>query len=213
MENTPTLAWESLYHEVELYKAAVRLYTKPLFAWRKALGTSSDEKTLYDFARRGLQNLGSLHRSLSERRFSFRSGRALHYNFNGKKRTLYVYPWEERLVDLMLYRVLNHRLRRWFSPHSYAYREGRFWVDVCQRRLQSLLKGGGVFYVMKRDISDYFASVDHGVLLDRLERMIDPNDYLYRLLLQRIKFSYLEGGEAKTAERGIPFGTAIACLL
>lgn len=206
------LTWESLYNEVELYKAAVRLYTKPLFTWRKALGTSSDQKTLYDFARHGLQNLNALHRSLSERRFRFRNGRALHYNFNGKKRTLYVYPWEERLVDLLLYRLLNHRLHHWFSPHSYAYREGRLGIDTCQRRLAALLRGPGVFYVMKRDISDYFASVDHDILLDRLQVLVDPQDYLYQLLRQRVEFGYLEGVEPRIADVGIPFGTAIACL-
>ena len=33
------LRWRDLYSEAELYKAAVRLYTKPLFVWRKALST------------------------------------------------------------------------------------------------------------------------------------------------------------------------------
>lgn len=206
------LTWKKLYSEAELYKAAVRLYTKPLFAWRKALGTSSDGKTLYDFARHGLKNLSALHRALSDGRFQFRSGRALHYNFNGRKRTLFVYPWEERLVDLLLYRMLNHRLHRWFSPHSYAYREGRFGVDTCQKRLAALLKGEGVFYVMKRDISDYFASVDHDLLTERLNDLVAPEDYLSRLLRQRIAFAYRDGQEAKTASIGIPFGTAIACV-
>lgn len=31
------LRWRDIYREAELYKAAVRVYTKPLFLWRKAL--------------------------------------------------------------------------------------------------------------------------------------------------------------------------------
>jgi hypothetical protein len=31
------LRWSVLYRETELYKAAVRVYTKTLFQWRKAL--------------------------------------------------------------------------------------------------------------------------------------------------------------------------------
>src|SRR5437588_8435245 len=89
------LRWARLYREAELYKAAVRLYTKPLFAWRKALGSSCDGKTLYDFARRGLSRLDALHQALRRRQFSFQPGLALHRHFNGKHRTLYVYPWEE----------------------------------------------------------------------------------------------------------------------
>jgi hypothetical protein len=40
------------------------VYTKPVFQWRKALCTSTDGKTLYDFAARGLLRLDALHRSL-----------------------------------------------------------------------------------------------------------------------------------------------------
>ena len=43
----PLLRWSKIYREAELYKAAVRIYTKPLFLWRKALQTSTDGKTLY----------------------------------------------------------------------------------------------------------------------------------------------------------------------
>ena len=44
------LRWSDVYREAELYKAVVRVYTKPLFQWRKALSTSTDGKTLYDLA-------------------------------------------------------------------------------------------------------------------------------------------------------------------
>jgi hypothetical protein len=63
----PPLRWSEIYNESELYKAAVRLYTKPLFAWRKALGVSTDERTLYDFARHGLRHLDVLHKGLARR--------------------------------------------------------------------------------------------------------------------------------------------------
>src|SRR5262245_60202952 len=90
------LRWNSVYSEAELCRAAVRIYTKPLFHWRKALSTSTDGKTLYDFAARGLQSLDGLQRSLSRKQFQFRPAVALRYNFNGKQRTLYIPPWEER---------------------------------------------------------------------------------------------------------------------
>ena len=35
------LRWRDVYSEAELYKAAVRLYTKPVFQWRKALSTEN----------------------------------------------------------------------------------------------------------------------------------------------------------------------------
>jgi hypothetical protein len=207
------LRWNNLYSEAELYRAAVRVYTKPLFHWRKALSTSTDGRTLYDFAARGLRGLDSLHRSLERQNFQFRPAVALHYNFNGKHRTVYVSPWEERIVDLMLYRALNRKLHAWFSPSSYAYRDFGYSLDLCQSRIASALRSAlGAVYVIKRDISDYFASVNHEILLQQLSQLVAPGDYLFQLLKQRIRFRYQCEGMASQAEMGIPFGSAIACL-
>ncbi len=208
------LRWSTLYREAELYKAAVRLYTKPLFDWRKALVSSTDERTLYDFARTGLANLQRLHRELAAGRFHFRPGLALKRNFNGKRRTLYVFPWEERLVSLLLYRLLNRALDRSFSASSYAYRWRGFGVDRCQREIvRTLRAAAGPLYAIKRDIADFFDSIDHAVLLDKLARLVEPGDYLGELLTECVRFRSADEGEVRTAGRGVPFGTAVACLL
>jgi hypothetical protein len=211
--STHLLRWNNLYTQTELYRSAVRVYTKPLFHWRKALCTSTDGRTLYDFAANGLRGLDSLHRSLMRRQFNFRPAMALHYNFNGKHRTLYISPWEERIVDLLLYRALNRRLHTWFSDNSYAYREQGYALDVCQSRITAFLRAAGSpVYALKRDIADYFATVDHEILLGKLAELVDPEDYLFQLLVQRIRFRYEDNGEPQVADQGIPFGTAIACL-
>src|SRR5207247_94864 len=110
MHDSLPLSWRELYCEAEFYKAAIRVYTKPLFQWRKALSTSTDGRNLYDMAARGLRGLDALHRALAGQSFAFRPALALHYNFNGKHRTLHLAPWEDRIVDLLIYRVLNRRL-------------------------------------------------------------------------------------------------------
>ncbi len=212
-ETTRLLCWKNTYREAELYKAALRVYTKPLFQWRKALHTSTDGKTLYDMAAGGLRNLDKIHRSLRREDFEFRPAVALKYNFNGKRRTLYIPPWEERIVDLLLYRLLNRRLQRWFSDNSYAYRNHAYGLDHCQTRIARLLRSTAApLYLIKRDLSDYFASVNHGLLLDKLARLVDPGDYLFRLLEQRVRFAYLDEAGSHVAEIGIPFGCASACV-
>jgi len=125
-----------------------------------------------------------------------------------------VYPWEERLVSLLLYRLLNRALNHHFSDSSYAYRWRGFGVDRCQREIvQTLRTTPKPVYVMKRDISDFFASIDHAVLLGKLDQFIEPNGYLFELLNDCVRFVYRDDGELRTAKRGVAFGTAIACLL
>ena len=207
------LRWRDLYAEADLYKAAIRVYTKPVFRWRKALATSTDGKTLYDFAARGLANLAAIHCSLQREKFSFRPCVALRYNFNGKRRTLFIPPWEERIVDLLLYRLLNRRLHSWFSSSSFAYRDRGYSLDLCQTRIGASLRSDEPVYVVKRDIREFFASIDHGILLAKLAALVDADDYLFTLLQQRVSFAYEDKGVRQTAAMGVPFGTAIACLL
>ena len=208
------IGWRDLYREVELYKAAIRVYTKPLFLWRKALNVSTDGKPLYDLAARGLKGLAEIHRQLRDETFHFRPSVGLKYNFNGKRRTLYIPPWEERIVDLLLYRLLNRRLHCWFSPTSFAYRHHTYSLDRCQTRIAAVLRSARTpLYLVKRDIADYFASVNHEILLSQLVLHIDPNDYLFELLSERIRFEYQDESGNHTAKIGIPFGCATACVL
>ena len=207
--------FDQLYSQLELYKALVRAYTKPLFSWRKALSRSHDGRTLYDFARRTPQNAEALHRALASHSFRFREGLELRFNFNGKLRRIYIFPWEERIADLLVYRLLSRHFHSVFSPDCYAYRHRGFGVDVCQRRIARTLARGGpdaCLYGFKRDIRDYFPSIDHDMLLAALRQWVDPEDYLFRLLAQRIRFRFRDEEGTRVATRGVPFGTAIACF-
>ena len=212
-DGAPLLRWRDVYREAELYKAAIRVYTKPLFQWRKALNVSADGKTLYDLAAHGLNGLAAIHQQLRSERFHFRASVGLKYNFNGKRRTLYIPPWEERIVDLLIYRLLNARLHHWFSASSYAYRDNTFGLDRCQSRIRSLLGSArSPVYVVKRDISDYFASIDHEILLRLLENHIAPDDYLFKLVSERVRFEYQDESGSHRAAIGVPFGCASACV-
>jgi hypothetical protein len=208
------LRWRNVYREVELYKAAVRVYTKPLFRWRKALNVSADGKTLYDLASRGLRGLDGIHHALAREEFQFRPSIGLKYNFNGKHRTLYIPPWEERIVDLLLYRVLNQKLRAWFSPRSFAYRDRVYGLDNCQLQIAEVLRSSrDALYLIKRDVSDYFGSIDHEILLEQIAQQVEPDDYLFHLLRKRIKFIYQDEAGTHQAAVGVPFGCASACVL
>ena len=122
-----------VYSELALHQAVIRAYSKPLFNWRKALGMSHDGRTLYDFARHSLKNVHQLHLELESGRFHFRPGIALHYNFNGKHRTINLFPWEERIVDLLSYRELTRCFHRAFESGCHAYSWGGLaWISASE---------------------------------------------------------------------------------
>lgn len=169
-------------------------------------------KTLYDLAAHGLKGLTATHEQLRTQRFHFRPSVGLRYNFNGKRRTLYIPPWEERIVDLLIYRLLNRKLHYWFSPSSYAYRDHTYGLDHCQSRIAAVLRSAkSPVYVVKRDISDYFASVNHEILFQQIEKLVAPDDYLFELISERIRFDYQDESGFHRAAIGIPFGCASAC--
>ncbi len=205
--------FRSLYSELALHKAALKVYTKPLFFWRKALQRSHDGLTLYDFARNTAKNLEQLNLALRNQTFHFREGLEIQYRIHSKRRTIYLFPWEERMVDLLLYQILNRYFHSTFSKNSYAYRYRGFGIDVCQHRVARHLAGlGKPLYFLKRDIANYFPSVDHEILLDQLIQWIKPGDYLFELLQERVRFQFYRQKEKIVAHRGIPFGTATACF-
>lgn len=206
-----------VYDEPALYKGALALYSKSLFFREKAFSASLDGETLYDFARRGRHRLERLHRRLVSGTFTYRPGAARRYDLNGRVRTFYIYPWEEKVVDLLLYRVLTERLEERFSRASYAYRGAGFGIDACQRRivrgLRGVLAANGRAWLFKRDVTRFFDSIDHATLIARLEEIVEPGDDLFRLLLERVRFRHGHGGEVVEASRGVPFGTPVACVL
>ncbi len=226
----PRLRFGDIYSELALNKAVLQVYTKPLFAWRKALSFSHDDKTLYDFARHTQRNVAQLHRSLLRRCFAFREARQLTYKVKNKQRVVYIFPWEERMVDRFLFDQMNRRCDHLFSKSSFAYRYRGYGVDVAQRNIARITRCGEPLFVLKRDVRNYFPSIDHQCLLDMLARWVEPDDYLFDLLRQRIEFRFVndtvvdnddkaddgDRGAASpsivSASVGIPFGSPIACF-
>jgi hypothetical protein len=204
----------SLYTEAALYKAVIKVYTKPLFYPRKAVFVSHDNRTLYHFARHAARNVEALHRALVNREFHFREGIVCLFRIGvNRPRTLYIFPWEERIVDQLLYQMLNKHFDSAFSKHSYAYRYRGFGVDICQRRIARFVKETPKpYYIVKRDAANFFPSLDHEILLGMLAEWVEPEDYLFELLRERVKFQIRTAAGVTTAERGVAFGNPTACF-
>lgn len=205
------LTWEKIYSTSALYKAALKVYTKSLFQSRKARAKSVDDVNLYDYASHTRQNLKKLNKSLANKSFHFRCGYKKTYKLKGKTRAIYVYPWEEKIVDTLVFDELDKRLNNFFSPYSYAYRSINKGINSCQSCLKRKLQKKS-FYIIKRDVSNYFPSIDHKILIGELEKYF--SGYLFELLKERVSFKYMEDTSSfeEIAQCGVPFGTPIACF-
>ncbi|MCR4573526.1 MAG: hypothetical protein K5787_07140 [Lentisphaeria bacterium] len=210
------LRFDAIYNKRLLYRSIVSIYTKALFVRRKAKSTSWDGQNLYSFAFRGENEILQLHKELVHHKFQFSPAKSVRIKKNDKERTVYIWPWRERVVDLMLYQMLNSRLDFRMSKNVFAFRWHGYGIDPCQKRIEKYIAthADALLFFLKRDVSNCFPSISHKVLDEILTELSPQDDYLHHLLKQHIAFSFFDqAGNVQTAKQGVPFGAPTACLL
>ena len=109
-----------------------------------------------------------------------------------KRRAIQAPPFEDRVLHHALVRVIEPIFEQKFIADSFACRTGKG-TQAAVARTQHFLRlarrrwGDGV-YVIKADISKYFASILHDVLMTEIGRAISDTDVLW--LLRRIYRAY-----------------------
>jgi len=108
----------------------------------------------------------------------------------GQVRPLGIPALEDKLVQLCCARILTSIYEQDFLPLSYGYRPGRSARDAVDD-LGFNLQYGSYGYAVEADIKGYFDNIDHGQLLEMLERRIDDDAFL-GLIRQWLKAGILE---------------------
>lgn len=109
-----------------------------------------------------------------------------------KLRAIQAPPFQDRVLHHALVRVIEPIFETRFIADSFACRTGKG-TQAAVARVQHFLRlarrrwGDGV-YVIKADISKYFASIRHDVLMTEIERAISDADVLW--LMRRICSAY-----------------------
>ena len=132
--------------------------------------------------------------------------------YSQKKRTVFTYPQRENTVLKLLTWLMLRAYDGLFSPNLFSFRPGRTAKDA----LVSLLRVPGLseMYSYKVDVSDYFNSVDIGILLPMLEEALsdDPALYIFlRGLLSEPRV--IDKGNIIEERKGIMAGTPTASFL
>lgn len=129
---------------------------------------------------------------------------------SNEQRPLGIPTVSDRVVQNALRHVLEPIFERDFAEHSYGFRPGRSCIDALAR-VEALMEAGYT-YVLDADLKGYFDTIDHDILMERIEEKVSDGRVL-DLLRQLLKQGILEDGQTWTPEQGSPQGSVLSPLL
>ncbi|MFP4138782.1 MAG: reverse transcriptase domain-containing protein [Halomonas sp.] len=144
---------------------------------------------------------------------SYRTGPYRHFYVHEPKtrRITALTQFRDRVLQHAMHAVLEPLWERRFISDSYACRVGKGThraADRAQQMLQECLHRHGRIYVLKADISKYFASIDHRIARRLIRRVVACPQTL--AIFDDIIDSYHEPGRPG---KGMPIGNLISQLL
>jgi RNA-directed DNA polymerase len=206
--NGRKVRWHSLYDKVIESSNLLDAYQKV----RRNKGSGGiDGVTLEKFEERADEYLGFAQEKLQQKRYRARPVRRVYIpKPDGKKRPLGIPIILDRIVQQALLNWLGPIYEATFSDVSYGYRPGRSALDAVEA-----VKGYlhlGYQYVVEVDIQGYFDSVDHQILMEKLQEEVTDGSVL-NLIKDFLQAGVMEEGQWSATEGGTPQGGVISPLL
>ena len=185
-------------------------------AWKRVQANKGsagcDGQTIEQFALHEAENLARLHEQLRTKQYRPQPVKRVEISkTGGGKRPLGIPTVRDRIVQQAVLQVLSPIFEEKFSPHSHGFRPGRGCetaLDVVDRALRY-----GYEFVVDADISKFFDSVDHELLLERMNEQIADGSVL-KLVRAFLESGVLVAGEREeTTGVGTPQGGPLSPLL
>ncbi len=201
-----------------------------LISWQEFLRGKRKRKDVAEFSLRFSDNIFLLHQELKNKAYRHGGYQAFKIN-DPKPRQIHKAGVRDRLVHHAIYRILYPYFDRKFIFDSYSCRVGKGTHRAINRfrdfgRIVSK-NNTRTCWILKCDIRKFFASINHGVLKNILEKYIRDEDVLW-LLAQvidsfdstengsgfRVPLTSLRTGKPGMIEkRGLPLGNLTSQLL
>lgn len=182
-------------------------------AWEEFCKGKKERKDVQDFERKLEQNLFRLHRELV-------AGTYRHQPYSAfticdpKQRRIHKATVRDRILHHAVFSVLNPIFEPTFIAHSFSCRKDKGThraVNFLDHLLRSVSRNGTwPCFVLKCDIHQFFASVDHDILLGILGRRLKDEKTLG--LLREIIESFTAKDPTIFQRKGIPIGNLTSQL-
>lgn len=124
-----------------------------------------------------------------------------------KRRLVSAAPFRDRLVHTAMHNIMEPYFDRKMVDGVYACRQGKGNRHAVVALLEKLKQYGAERFVLKLDVKSYFATIDHGVLFEKLTEGL-PDESL-NMLLKSLLSNHPVYAKAKA---GIPIGNLTSQL-
>lgn len=187
---------------------------EPLFkAWEEFRKGKQRRKDVMEFETRLEQNLFQLHRELKSG--SYKHDSYSEFNIcDPKQRRIHKATVRDRIVHHAVFAALNPIFEPTFIAYSFSCRKGKGThrgVDALGRMMRQASRNyTRSCYALKCDIHQFFASVDHEILLEIFEKRI--KDERLSKLLREIIGSFTSVAPTLFECKGIPIGNLTSQL-
>ena len=129
---------------------------------------------------------------------------------DGGERELGIPTVTDRLIQQALLQVLQPLLDPTFSEHSYGFRPRRSAHQAVKAARAYVQSGKRV--VVDVDLEKFFDTVNHDILINRLQRRIDDAGVI-RLIRAYLNSAVMDGGVVLQRDKGTPQGGPLSPLL
>ena len=184
-------------------------------AWADVRGNRGaagvDGQSIERFAAREEAYLSELAEALESGRYRPQAVRRVEIpKGDGKRRPLGIPTVKDRIVQAAVKRVVEPIFEHEFVPQSYGFRPGRGCKDAL-REVDALL-GEGYTWVVDADLQNYFDSIPHERLMERVEAHISDGRLL-KLFRAWLEQEIVQELARWTPTAGTPQGAIISPLL
>lgn len=172
-----------------------------------------DGVTVEDYGKDLKGNLKRLVDAIKSKRYRPKPVRRVYIPKVGKaeKRGLGIPSVEDKLVQIMLNKILGNIFEADFIDFSHGFRPGRSCHDAVKALDKSVMTKP-INYIVEVDIKGFFDNVSHYWMQRCLEeRISDPN--LKWLIRRFLKSGVVENGNYRTTDSGTPQGGNLSPLL